>query len=96
MGIEKDARKRAVCGIVGRATWAGITNVVSGATSVVVSASAVKSGVAILHNLGVTTVASHRALTLSVNSIVDNTSFCLVTNNATVDTQSVVFTIIGY
>lgn len=96
MGIEKSARRLATRGLIGRTAWSGVTTVVSGAASAVVSASAVKSGVAILHNLGVTTVASHRALVLSVNSIVDNTSFCVVTNNATVDTQSVVFAIIGY
>ena len=80
--------------IKGKSKWTGVSNVVSGGTFVVVSANQISSGQANLLGLGVTTVASHRDIGLSVNSIVENTSFMIVTDKATVDTQQVVYTLI--
>lgn len=81
-------------GIVGQSGWSGITDILSGDAIIVVSASQVKSGAAIHTGLGLTTVTSHRPLITSVDSIVNNTSFIIVVNNAVVDSQQVVFTII--
>lgn len=94
MGIEKLRRRLSVPGVVGQTRWSGITNIVSGSSSVVVSASQVKSGAAILTGLGRVTVASLRAVNVSVNSVVDNTSFCIVGDRATTDTLEVCYTVI--
>lgn len=84
-------------GLTGAARWRGITSIASGGTTVTVSNAtlAANSGYPIMLGLGVTTVASHRDIALSVNSIVNATSFCIVANKATVDSQEVCYVIIG-
>lgn len=93
--MEKFRRKISVPAISKRESWSGITSVVSGGSTVVVSASQIKSGAAILCALGLTTVASHRDIVLSVNSIVTNTSMVVVTDKATIDTQQVCYLVFG-
>jgi len=76
----------------------GIASVASGDSTVTVSQANLgcRSGFPILLNLGVTTVASHRHLSPSVNSLVDDTSFEIVLHEATSGgSQEVVFDIIG-
>ncbi len=95
MGIEKFRRKVALPGLVRKAKWAGITTIVSGSATVTVSATQVKSGSSPLVSLGATTVTSHRSMILSVNSIVNNTSFAIVSNLATSGgPQEVVFAVL--
>ena len=95
MGIEKFRRKVSAPAISGQANrFTGIANVSSGDASVVVSATQVKSGQSIHTGLGITSVASHRARQTSANSVVSNTSFIIVLDEATVDTQQVVYTIV--
>lgn len=80
--------------IKGKSKWTGVTNIVSGASIVVVSANQISSGQANMIGLGVTTVTSHRGRILSVNSVVENTSFVVVSDAAMVDTQQIVYTLI--
>lgn len=94
-GIDKNNRRLAGPGLVGQSRWTGTTNIASGDSNVIITAAQVKSGDIILHNLGVTTVASHRDLITSPNSITDDTSFILNVQNAVIDTQEVVYTIIN-
>jgi len=84
-----------VPGLVGRTGWAGTTDIASGDTEVVVTASQVQSGAGLMLGLGITTVASHRDMVVSINSVVDNTSFVVVADKATVDTQPVNYILIG-
>ena len=82
----------------GSAKNRGIVTVVSGAALATYSAANLtcNSGFPINVSLGVTTVASHRHLSPSVNSIVDNTSFCVVFHEATSGGgQEVAFDIVG-
>lgn len=95
MGVDKNQRRPALPGLVGQSRWAGTTDIASGDSNVIISASQVKSGDMILCNLGITSVASHRDLITSPNSITDDTSFILNVHNAVVDTQQVVYTIIN-
>lgn len=97
MGTKKFYQKVHAPGLTGPDKWAGVTNILSGQTVVTVSASQVVSGSAVPHvTLGVTTAASHRAIILSVNSIVANTSFAIVADKATsAGAQQVVYTIVG-
>ena len=95
MGVDKNQRRPALPGLVGQSRWAGTTDIASGDSNVIITAAQVKSGSVIMHNLGVTTVASHRDLITSSNSVTDNTSFILNVQNAVVDTQQVVYTIIN-
>lgn len=95
MGVDKNLRRPALPGLVGQSRWVGTTDIASGDSNVIIAASQVKSGDVILHGLGVTTVGSHRDLITSPNSITDNTSFILNVQNAVVDTQQVVYTIIN-
>ena len=83
---------------IGSSKNRGIATVASGDSSVTVSAANLtcSSGYPILLSLGVTTVASHRHLSPSVNSIVDDTSFEIVLHEATSGGgQEIVFDIIG-
>jgi len=82
-------------GLKGDTGWSGITNIASGDSSVVVSASAVTSGYPIHTGLNLTTVASHKALSTSVSTVVNGVSFVLEVDEAVVDTQEVYYTIIG-
>lgn len=79
----------------GAAAWRGITTILSGTASITVSSTIVSSAHPPLVALGLTTVASHRGLITSVDSIVNGVSFCTVVNLTTVDKQQVVFAIIG-
>ena len=95
MGTEKARRKSYFPALRGKSTrWTGITNVLSGTSTIVVSATQIKSGAAIMTGLGITSVASHRGLIVSVNSLVANTSMVIQTNIATVDSQQVYYTVI--
>lgn len=82
MSIRKIYGKLAVPGIKRHARWSGITSILSGSTSVTVSATQIKSGSPPLLSLGATSVASHRKLVLSCNSIVDGISFAIVSDLA--------------
>ena len=98
MGIEKFRRKIVgLGGLGGVPEWRGVTTISSGDTSVTVSRAALtaNSGFPIMHGLGATSVASHRDLVTSVDSIVDGTSFEVVVNNAVVDDQEVTYLIVG-
>lgn len=95
MGIEKIRRKLSAPGINKRESWSGITDIVSGASTIVVSASQILSGAAILCTLGLTTVASHRDIVVSVNSLVSNTSMVIVANKATVGSQQICYIVFG-
>lgn len=79
----------------GNAQWRGIATIASGGTTITVSHAtlAVTSLTPPLLALGTTTVASHRDIVLSVNSIVTNKSFSVVADKATVDSQQVVYMI---
>lgn len=79
----------------GAAAWRGVTTIVSGDSTVVISASAATSGYPILLALGQTSVASHRDLVLSVSSLVDGISFLAEASGAVVDSQEICYTIIG-
>lgn len=94
MGIEKERRRTAQVGILGKSRWAGITDIVSGDTSVVVSATAIESGAVIMTGLGITSTATHQNLITSVNSLVTNTSMVLQTQQATVAGQPVWYAVI--
>lgn len=94
--MKKFYQKIAPPGILRRPGWSGITNILSGDSSVVVEANQVSSGCNIHVNLGLTTVASHRSLIISTNSIADDSSFIIVTNVAVIDTQQVVFMILEF
>ena len=78
----------------GNDRWRGITNIASGDALVVVSASMITSGYPILVSLGRATVASHRNLCISVNSVVDGKSCVIVSNLATVASQEVCYIVI--
>lgn len=98
MSIERFYRKVVVPALVGTSKWRGTATINSGSTSVVVSASglAVTSLNPPLLSLGTTTVASHRKLVLSCDSIVTNTSFCIVSDLApNGGNQQVVYTIVN-
>lgn len=98
MGYNKLFRRTAVMGLFGTSKWRGITNIVSGASIVTVSLAglAVNSGKVPHLTLGETTVASHRAIILSCNSVVANTSFCVVADKATSGgSQQVVYSIVN-
>lgn len=98
MGYNKLFRRTAIMGLFGTAKWNGIATINSGSTSVTVSAAglAVTSLAPPQLSLGTTTVASHRSLILSCNSIVTNTSFCIVSQQApNGGDQQVVYTIVG-
>ena len=95
MGLEKDRRQRRVLRLKGVDTWRGLTNVLSGTASITVSSNLVSSGSPPLVSMGATSVASHRPLVTTVDSIVDSVSFSIVVNNATVAAQQVVFVIVG-
>ena len=82
MGIKKFYQKPVFPGFVRKSAWGGIATISSGSTTVTVSAAQVKSGSPPLLSLGATSVASHRKLVLSCNSIVDNTSFAIVSDLA--------------
>ena len=95
MGIRKFYQKIAAPAIKRHSRWSGITNILSGQTVITVSAAQVKSGSPPLLSLGLTTVTSHRAIILSCNSIVDNTSFAIVADKATTGgPQQVVYTVL--
>ena len=98
MGYNKLFRRTAIMGLFGTAKWNGVATINSGSTSVTVSAAglAVTSLAPPQLSLGTTTVASHRSLILSCNSIVTNTSFCIVSQQApNGGNQQVVYTIVG-
>lgn len=84
-----------IADLKGAGRWRGIATINSGDSTVTVSAAAVASGYTPFVSLGRTTVASHRDIVLSVNSIVDNTSFMAVASKATVDDQEIVYVVIG-
>ena len=81
--------------ITGASAFRGVSNIASGDSVVSVAATAATSGAVFSLNLGQTSVASHRALTLSVNSVVDGTGFVIVANNATVNTQQICWFIVN-
>ena len=95
MGIEKIRRRISAPAYIKRASFSGVTNIVSGSSTVVVSASQIASGAAIMLSLGLTTVASHLDLVLSCNSLVTKTSMVVQSNLATVDSQQICYTIHG-
>ena len=94
MGTKKEIQKFAPAALLGNGRWCGIADVASGDSGAAVLSTQVKSGDTVLVNLGLTTVASHRDLVCSVNSIVDNTSFMAVVHNAVIQSQQLVYTII--
>lgn len=96
MAVRKllDRSKGVINALQGTARWRGVTTIASGDSTVVVSATQVKSGVAVpLTSLGQTSVGSHVDLITSVSTIVDNTSFIIDVNLATVAGQEVVYLI---
>lgn len=105
MGIDKHYRNVVAKGDTttlkfrkGSSKNRGIASVASGDSFVVVSEAnlSCRSGFPINLSLGVTTVASHRHLSPSVNSLVDDTSFAIVFHEATSGgSQEVAFDIIG-
>jgi len=95
MGLtNKERGKSKLAALLGDSGWSGTTDIASGDSSVVVSASQVTSGASIMTGLAQTPVASHQPLVTSVNSIVDNTSMVLQVNEAVVDSQQVYYVII--
>lgn len=84
-----------IAALSGVAAWRGLTTVLSATSSIVVSSTLVSSAHPPLVSMGATSVASHRNLVTTVDSIVDGVSFCIVTNLVTVASQQVVFVIIG-
>ena len=95
MGLtDKHRGKHSFPAMAGRSTWTGIADIASGDSSVVVTATQITSGAAIITGLGMTSVASHQPLVTSVNSVVNNTSMVLQVNNPVVDNQQVYYTII--
>ena len=94
MGTKKEVQKFAPAAILGNARWTGVADVASGDSGVAITSTQVKSGDSIKVNLGLTTVASHRMRTFSVNSIVDNTSFMAVVDAAMVDSQQLVWEVV--
>ena len=67
----------------GASRWTGYTTIASGDSSVVVSAADVKSGFAVIAT-GISNTASHIDLNVSVQSVVDNTSFTILVQNAVI------------
>lgn len=97
MAVRKllDRSKAFINALQGSARWHGTTTVASGDSTAVVSASQVKSGVAVpLTSLGQTSVGSHADLVTRVTTIVDNTSFIVAVHNAVIDSQEIVYHII--
>ncbi len=94
MSFGKLQRPKFLKGIKGKSSWVGVTNIVSGASTVIVSASNISSGMGNIVNLGNTSVGSHRDMVLSVQSVSERVSFMIVADKATVDTQQVVYTLI--
>lgn len=94
-GFYKKTRNQKMApALRGHDRWTGITNIASGDSSVVVSATQISSGNVIMTGLGITSVATHQTLDTSVNSVVTGTSMVLQVHRATVDTQQVWYTII--
>ena len=87
--LVKDRGGRKVARLLADSRWAGITNIASGDTTVVVSATSVKSGQNIMTGLGITPIGSHTDLVTSPNSVVTNTSMVIQVQNAVVGTQPV-------
>lgn len=81
-------------GMKALSNFAGVTNIASGDTSVVVNSTLCKSGNVIQTGLGVVSVASHQPLQTSVNSVVEGQSMVLQVNEATVASQQVTYMII--
>ena len=76
----------------GASRWTGFTSIASGDSSVVVSAADVASGFPVIAG-GITTVASHIDLVVSVTSVVDNTSFTIQVQNAVISAFDVAYII---
>ena len=91
---KKTRGQKYAAALRGNDRWSGITNIASGDSSVVVSATQIASGNVIMTGLGITSVATHQTLDTSVNSVVTGTSMVLQVHRATVDTQQVWYTII--
>jgi len=94
MGLDKFVRNLGIHGIKGASKWRGITTITSGTSIIAVTATAAASGYPVLTGLNATSVASHRDIVLSVNSVVVNTSFCIVADKATVNSQEVYYVIV--
>jgi hypothetical protein len=84
-----------IASLKGTTAWRGTATIPLSGTSVTVSATTVTAANPPLVGLGNTTNATNRGLSVSVNSIVEETSFMIVTNAATAAAQEVVFVIIG-
>ena len=94
MADRKGYHKFVPDALKGKAKWSGTTDIASGDSSVVISATQIVSGAAIMTGLGLTSVASHQPRVCSVNSIVANTSMVLQVDAALVEPQQVWYTII--
>ena len=94
MGTEKERRKFNPAALLGASRWCGTTDIASGDSSAVVSATQIESGATIMTGLGITSTATHQNLITSVNSLVTGTSMVLQTQQATVASQQVYYTII--
>ena len=83
MALEKIRRRLSIPSLGGQNRFRGIASIPTGSAFVVVSASEVTSGCTTLVSLGRSTVASNRTLVLSTNSLVNFTSFCIVSDRVT-------------
>lgn len=94
MSFLKKQRPKFLPGIKGKSAWVGVTNILSGNSTIIVSATNISSGMGNIVNLGNTSVGSHRDMVLSVQSVSERVSFMIVADKATVDTQQVVYTLL--
>ena len=81
--------------MAGASAFRGITSIASGDASVTVSATQISSGRVLATGVGATSVASHRDLVTTVDSVVDGISMSVVVQNAVVSGLEVWYLVVN-